>query len=348
MGAKAVLGLVKDAFKDFGEDKAERLGAALAYYTIFSLGPLLVVLIAISGLVFGQAAAEGQVVDRIQGFLGADGAKTIQDMIKSASAPTAGIIATVIGSITLLLGALGILNQLKGALNTIWEVEPKKGGSFLGNLKDTLLSFLMVGAAGFLLLLSLIANSVLANMSGYLSDKLPFGPLFWQLVNYAITLLVVTPVFAAIFKFLPDVKVKWKDVWFGAFVTAFLFMVGQVGIGLYMSIAKVGTAFGAASSLVVILVWIYFSAQILFFGAELTQVYSAKYGSRRVPEEGAHFTSASSRAEQGLSPNLARAWPPPMQGGKFHPGSSESTLFFFRLFRSVPDRNNLNLIPFWS
>ncbi|HKP53197.1 MAG TPA: YihY/virulence factor BrkB family protein [Chloroflexia bacterium] len=302
MGAKAVLGLVKDAFSDFGEDKAERLGAALAYYTIFSLGPLLVVLIAISGLVFGEAAAEGQVVDRIQGFLGADGAKTVQDMIKSASAPTAGIIATVLGSITLLLGALGILAQLKGALNTIWEVEPKKGGSFLGNLKDTLLSFLMVGAAGLLLLLSLIANSVLANMSGYLSDKLPLGPLFWQLVNYAITLLVVTPVFAAIFKFLPDVKVRWKDVWFGAFVTAFLFMVGQVAIGIYMGLTKVGTAFGAASSLVVILVWIYFSAQILFFGAELTQVYSAKYGSRRVPEEGAHFTSASSRAEQDLKP----------------------------------------------
>ena len=301
MGAKGAFGLVRAAFDDFGKDKAERLGAALAYYTIFSLGPLLVVLIAIAGLVFGQAAAEGQVVDRVQGFLGADGAETVQDMIKSASAPTAGIIATVIGSITLVLGALGILNQLKGALNTIWEVEPKKGGSFLGNLKDTVLSFLMVGGAGFLLLLSLIANSVLANMSEFLSDKLPLGPLFWQLVNYAITLVVVAPVFAAIFKFLPDVKVAWKDVWFGAFVTALLFMVGQVAIGIYMSFTQVGSAFGAASSLVVILVWIYFSAQILFFGAELTQVYAARYGSRRQAGQVSRANDAS-RAEQGLKP----------------------------------------------
>lgn len=302
MGPKAIFGLVRDAFNDFGEDKAERLGAALAYYTIFSIGPLLVLLIAISGLVFGQAAAEGQVADKVQGFLGADGARTIQEMIKSASAPTAGIIATLFGAITLLLGALGILTQLKGALNTIWEVEPKKGGSFLGNLKGTVLSFLMVGAAGLLLLLSLIASSVLANMSEYLSDKLPLGPLFWQLVNYATTLLVVTPVFAAIFKFLPDVKVGWKDVWIGAFVTALLFMVGQIGIGIYMGFAKVGSAFGAASSLVVILVWIYFSAQILFFGAEITQVYASKYGSRRVPEEGADLAGAASRLQQGLKP----------------------------------------------
>jgi membrane protein len=302
MGPKAIFGLVRDAFKDFGEDKAERLGAALAYYTIFSIGPLLVLLIAISGLVFGQAAAEGQVADKVQGFLGADGAKTIQEMIKSASAPTAGIVATLIGSLTLMLGALGILNQLKGALNTIWEVEPKKGGSFLGNLKGTVLSFLMVGAAGLLLLLSLVASAVLANMSGYLSDKLPLGPLFWQIVNYATTLLVVTPVFAAIFVFLPDVKVGWKDVWIGAFITALLFMVGQVAIGIYMSFAKVGSAFGAASSLVVILVWIYFSAQILFFGAEITQVYASRYGSRRVLEEDAPLEIRESRRQQGLKP----------------------------------------------
>jgi membrane protein len=302
MGPKAIFGLVRDAFKDFGEDKAERLGAALAYYTIFSIGPLLVLLIAISGLVFGQAAAEGQVADKVQGFLGADGAKTIQEMIKSASAPTAGIVATLLGSITLMLGALGILKQLKGALNTIWEVEPKKGGSFRGNLKGTVLSFLMVGAAGLLLLLSLVASTVLANMSGYLSDKLPLGPLFWQIVNYATTLLVVTPVFAAIFVFLPDVKVGWKDVWIGAFVTALLFMMGQVAIGIYMSFAKVGSAFGAASSLVVILVWIYFSAQILFFGAEITQVYASRYGSRRVSEEGVNIDSGESRRQQGLKP----------------------------------------------
>lgn len=300
MKPKAIFGLIKDAYTDFGEDKAERLGAALAYYTIFSIGPLLVLLIAIAGFVFGQAAAEGQVVDRVQGFLGKEGAETVQGMITSASTPTAGIIATVFGTITLLLGALGILSQLKNALNTIWEVEPKKGGSLISNIKDTVVSFLMVGGAAFLLLLSLIANSVLANMSGYLSDKLPLGPIFWQLVNYAITLLVVTPVFAAIFKFLPDVKIEWKDVWIGAFATALLFMIGQVAIGFYMGIAKVGSAFGAASSLVVILVWIYYSAQILFFGAELTQVYAAKYGSRKDAQ--ATGEAARTRAEQGLKP----------------------------------------------
>ncbi len=296
----SIFGLLKDAFKDFGEDKAERLGAALAYYTIFSIGPLLVILIAVAGLVFGDAAAQGQVVDKVQGVLGADGAKTIQDMIKNASAPAAGIIATIFGSITLVFGAMGILTQLKGALNTIWEVEPAKPANFLVGIKDKLLSFLMVGFAALLLLLSMIANSVLANMSGYLSDKLPLGPIFWQIINYAISLLVVVPVFAAIFKFLPDAKIGWKDVWIGAFFTSFLFMVGQVLIGIYMSFAKVGSAFGAASSLVIILVWIYYSAQIIFFGAELTQVYAARFGSHK--DKAASSAGAEARSKQGLKP----------------------------------------------
>lgn len=307
MGPKGMLSLFGEAFRDWGEDKAERLGAALAYYTIFSIGPLLVVVIALAGLIFGDAAAQGQVAEKLQGFLGAEGATTIQGMIKSASAPTAGILATIFGLITLLLGAAGILLQLKGALNTIWEVEPKKGQNFLAGLLGAVSSFLMVLLAGLLLVLSLIANSILAAASEFLSDKLPLGPWFWQIVNYGISLVVLTPVFAAIFKFLPDAKIAWKDVWFGAFITSILFMIGQVAIGFYMGFAKVGSAFGAASSLVVILVWIYYSAQILFFGAELTQVYASRRGSK---------SPAASRARRGAA------------GGQLRPAHAKASPWF--------------------
>ena len=311
MGPKGMLSLFGEAFRDWGEDKAERLGAALAYYTIFSIGPLLVVVIAMAGLIFGDAAAQGQVAEQLEGFLGADGAATIQEMIKSASAPTAGIIATGIGVVTLLLGAAGILLQLKGALNTVWEVPPKKAANFLAGLLGWFSSFLMVLLAGLLLALSLIANSTLSAANEFLSDKLPLGPWFWQAVNYVTTLLVLTPVFAAIFKFLPDTKVAWKDVWFGAFITSILFMVGQVAIAVYLSFAKLGTTFGAASSLVVILVWIYYSAQILFFGAELTQVYAARFGSKRGAKEGEGVRrgEGGGRVSGRLAPAHAKASP---------------------------------------
>jgi membrane protein len=273
--------LLKEAFSDWMEDRAPMLGAALAYYTIFSLGPLLVVVISIAGFVLGDAAASGQIFTSIRDVLGDDGARTVEGMIASASEPGAGITATVIGIVTLILGAIGIFGQLKTALNIVWEVPQKKGGGIFGFVRQNLLSFGMVLACAFLLLVSLVVNAVLSTLGRFISNTLPGGPLLWQGVNYVVGLGIITLLFALIFKFLPDVSIPWKDVWLGAFVTAILFVLGQIGLGIYLSLANVGSAFGAAGSLVVILVWIYYSAQLVFLGAEITQVYSQSHGSRR-------------------------------------------------------------------
>lgn len=300
MGVKDIFGLLKDAFKDWGEDKATRLGAALAYYTIFSIGPLLVVAIAVAGFVFGEEAASGQIVGTIGGVVGESGATMIQEMVKSASKPGAGIIATVIGLATLLLGASGLFGQLKDALNTIWEVQPKPGLGFIGALKKNFLSFGMVVGTGFLLMVSLVLSAALAAVGDLLEGTLPGGPLLWQVLNYIISFGVVTLLFAIIFKVLPDVKIPWKNVWIGAAVTSLLFVIGQIVLGFYFGISDPGSAFGAAGSLVLILVWIYYSALILFFGAEITQVYAAKHGSPVEPSEDAEWITEEARAQQGM------------------------------------------------
>ena len=297
MKLKELPTLLKAAFSDWTEDRAPMLGAALAYYTIFSMGPLLVVVISIAGFVLGDAAASGQISSSIRDVLGEEGARTVEGMIASASAPGAGIIATVIGIVTLLLGAMGIFGQLKTALNIIWEAPVKKGGGILGVLRQNLLSFGMVIACGFLLLASLVVNAVLASLGKFINDVLPGGPLLWQIVNYVIGLGVITLLFALIFKFLPDVSIAWSDVWLGAFITALLFMLGQIVLGIYFSIANVGSAFGAAGSLVIILVWIYYSAQLAFLGAEITQVYANTHGSHSAEATGdKKERSASARA----------------------------------------------------
>ena len=300
MGASGLLGLLKEAFKDWGEDKASRLGAALAYYTIFSIGPLLVVVIAIAGFVFGDEAASGQIVGTIGGVVGENGASMIQEMVKSANKPGAGTIASIIGFATLLLGAAGLFGQLKDALNTIWEVQPRPGLGIIGALKKNVLSFGMVVGTGFLLLASLVVNAALAALGDFLVDKLPGGPLVWQIVNYLISLGVVTLLFALIFKVLPDVNIPWGIVWVGAAVTAFLFVVGQVALGFYFGISDPGSAFGAAGSLVIILVWIYYSAQILFFGAEITQANARLRGAPVTPSKDAVWLNAEARTQQGL------------------------------------------------
>jgi len=304
MGTKGLFGLLKDSFKEWGEDKASRLGAALAYYTIFSIGPLLVVVIAIAGFVFGEEAASGQIVDTIGGVVGESGATMIQEMVKSANKPGAGTIAGVIGLLTLLLGAAGLFGQLKDALNTIWGVQPKPGLGIMGMLRKNVLSFGMVVGTGFLLLASLVVNAALAALADFLVDKLPGGPLLWQIVNYAISLGVVTLLFALIFKVLPDVNIPWGIVWVGAAVTAFLFVVGQVALGFYFGISDPGSAFGAAGSLVIILVWIYYSAQILFFGAEITQVNSRLRGEPITPSKDAEWITGEARAQQGMRSDI--------------------------------------------
>jgi membrane protein len=282
---KRYFNLFREAFAEFSADKAPRLGAALAYYTIFSLAPLLLISISIAGMVFGREAAQGEIFGQLRGVLGTQTAAAVQEMVKNAAKPKSGTIATVIGIATLLFGAAGVFGQLKDALNTIWNVEPKKEGGFMKMVKDRFLSFAMVLGIGFLLLVSLVLDSGVAAAGHFLGNRLPGGEAIWQAIQLVISLGVVTVLFAMIFRFLPDTHPTWRDVWFGAIFTAVLFVVGKFAIGLYLGKSAVGSSYGAAGSLVVLLLWVYYSAQILFFGAEFTQVYARTHGSMAEAKE---------------------------------------------------------------
>jgi membrane protein len=274
--------MLKEAFADWKDDDAPRLGAALSYYTTFSLAPLLLIAVAIAGLAFGREAAQGRIVDEIGGVLGKSGGEAIQAMVASAAKPKEGILATVLGVMALLFGASGAFNELREAMNTVWEVPKKAGGGIKAIIKDRILSFAMVLFIGFLLLVSLVVSAGLSAMGdmmgGFLTEKMHI----LQIVNMVVSLAVVTVLFAMIFKFVPDATpvVGWKDVWVGAFMTSIFFTLGKVALGVYIGRGTVGSAYGAAGSLLVILVWVYYAAQILFFGAELTQVYASRHGSR--------------------------------------------------------------------
>lgn len=293
--------VLKQAGLEWVEDNAARLGAALAFYSILSLAPLVVIAIAIAGMVFGEEAARGQLMTQIQGMVGSEGAEAIQSMIANADKPKAGILATILGVVMLLFGAGGVFGQLQDAMNTIWEVEPKQGGGVWGFIKNRFLSFAMVLGTGFLLLVSLVISAAIAGVGSYLGHLLPGLEPVGHVANFLASLLVVTLLFALIFKVLPDAKVAWRDVWIGAALTALLFTVGKFLIGLYLGKSGIGSTYGAAGSLVVLVVWIYYSAQILFFGAELTQVYAKRYGAQIVPKEGAVAVAEEARAQQGMT-----------------------------------------------
>jgi membrane protein len=296
--------LLKDTFREWREDGANRLAAALAYYTTFSLAPLLVLIIAIAGLVGGHEAAQSQVMAQVKDLLGVEGREFVQGMIQSASRPSTGVTATIIGAVTLLFGALGVFGELQNSLNTIWEVKPKPARGFLDGIKrfvvKRLLSFTMVLGIGFLLLASLVISAALSALGEYMGTRWPFADFWLELINFLISFIVITFLFAMIFKFLPEIKIAWRDVWLGAAVTSVLFSLGKFLIGFYLGRSEVGNTFGAAGSLAILLIWIYYSAQILFFGAEFTQVYANKYGSKIVPDPGMVKITEQERAEKGI------------------------------------------------
>jgi membrane protein len=272
----AAWNLLKTSASEWVADEAPRLGAALAYYTMLSIAPLLVVVVAVAGLVYGEAAARGELAQQLEGLVGPQGAEVLQTMLANASHPAGGLIATAIGLVVLLLGASGVFIELQGSLNRIWGVQSKTAGGVWGFIRTRLLSFLMVLAIGFLLLASLALSAALSAVSRYFAEE-GGSPILWQVVNQAVSFAVITLLFALIFKLLPDAEIAWKDVWVGAALTAVLFTVGKYLIGLYLGNSSVGSAYGAAGSLAVFLVWVYYSAQILFFGAEFTQVYANHY-----------------------------------------------------------------------
>ncbi|WP_197985415.1 YihY/virulence factor BrkB family protein [Leptolyngbya sp. Cla-17] len=278
--------LIKGTIAEWKEDNVPVLAAALAYYTVFSLAPLLLIAIAIAGAVFGEEAARGELVRQIQGLVGKDGAEAIQAMIQNADKPgSGGAIATIIGVVLLMFGASGVFGQLQAALNTIWEVKPKPGQGIRGFLVSRFLSFAMVLVIGFLLLVSLLLSTVLATVSYFFNNLMPGIPILGQVINFAISFGVITVLFASIYKFLPDVEIPWKNLWVGAAVTAILFNIGKLAIGLYLGNSSVGSAYGAAGSLVVLLIWVFYSAQILLIGAEFTQVYSKYRGTPLRPSK---------------------------------------------------------------
>jgi membrane protein len=304
--------LVKLSYQGWKEDKASRLAAALAYYTIFSLGPLLIIVIAVTGFFWQKEAVQSAVMSQVQGLVGAQGADFVSSLLTSASSPARGIFATIVGIVTLIIGALGAFNELHNALNTIWEVKEEETKGFVESVKkiifSRLLSFSMVLGIGFLLLVSLVISAGLSAAQETLGNAIPVSEIVMQIVNLVISVAVITVLFALIFKFLPDAEIAWQDVWLGAFVTALLFSLGKFLIGLYLGNSAVASSFGAAGSLVLLLVWIYYSAQILFFGAEFTQVYANKFGSKIVPEGQAPQPREQPR--EGFQPGRSPQRPP--------------------------------------
>jgi membrane protein len=275
---KVATSLLKQTFSEWTADKAPRLGAALAYYTVFSIAPLIVIAILIVGLVFDNAQA--QVVAQVKGLVGDQGAAAIESMIKAANKPVQSGIATFLAFGTLLFGAAGVFIQLKDAMNTIWNVGPPKSKGMIAFFRKYFLSFGMVLGIGFLLLVSLLLEAGLAMMGEYLQHRIPGLAVAMQTLGFVVSFAAVSVLFAMIFKFLPDTTIAWRDVWIGAVATAGLFVVGKLGLGVYLAKAGVASAYGAAGSLVLVLLWVYYSAQILFFGAEFTQVYSKQHGTR--------------------------------------------------------------------
>ena len=302
--------LFKLAYKGWKEDYASRLSAALAYYTIFSLAPLLLIVIAITGLIWEAEVVRTQILSQIQQLIGPEGSDFVGNLITSTGSPAEDIIALIIGIVILIFGALGVFNELHNSLNIILNVKVEKPEGFLQSIKkviiDRLLSFAMILVIGFLLLVSLVVTAGLSATQETIGNAFPFSEFILQIVNLSISIGVITVLFALMFKFLPDAKIAWRDVWLGAFVTAILFSIGKTAIGIYLGNSAVTSTFGAAGSLVLLLIWIYYSAQILFFGAEFTQVYANKYGSKILPEGDEKTTQPGVKDTKGL--RVRPAW----------------------------------------
>lgn len=297
---RSILEMGKETVQEWMSDNAMRLSAALAYYSIFSAAPLLLIVIGIVGWAYGPEAAEGKVAGQISSVVGVQAAESLQSL--AASAKDTGKGATFVGLITLLIGASTVFAQLKDALNTIWEVKQKPGGGIVGFIRQRLFTFGMVLAIGFLLLVSLVVATVVTAFGSLLEQKLGMPSFVTQLLGFLLPLLVETLLFALMFKFLPDAKIPWSSVWVGAAFTAVLFEIGKFGLTLYLSTTGAASSFGAAGSAVLLLLWVYYSSLILFFGAEFTEVYARRKGHEILPGKYGECVRTCEREEQGMSP----------------------------------------------
>lgn len=281
MDLRRLFQLFKRAASEWMDDNAPSRAASLSYYTVFSIAPVLIIAVAVAGLVFGREAASGQLAGQLHRLLGSGSASAVEEMMASASRVGSGIVASAVGVVLLALGACGAFVELQGTLNAIWGVEKKKTGGAFGFIKARLLSFAMIAVIAFLLLVSLVVSAGLAAVGHFAAGSLPGGEALFHVLNFIVSFGVITFLFAAIFKILPDAKIAWRDVWLGAGVTSLLFAIGKLLIGLYLGKSSTASSYGAAGSFAALLIWVYYSAMIVFLGAEFTQVYARARGTLR-------------------------------------------------------------------
>jgi membrane protein len=278
MSVKQAISLAKQTYSKWSEHEAPRLGASVAFYSVLSFAPLLVLLTAVIALVFGQQSAQGALINEARQLIGDRGAETAESLLKNAQKPSSGIFASVVAFATLLFGASGVFTELQDALNVIWESTAQTAAGFMGMIRQRLFSFGMVLSIGFLLLVSLLLSTGLTYIGHSFGELVPMPPFILQVINFVVSFAVITVLFGLMFKYVPTAKVSWRDVGIGAVGTALLFTIGKQLLGLYLGKASVGSTYGAAGSLVAVIVWIYYSAQIFFFGAEFTHAYAQAYG----------------------------------------------------------------------
>jgi membrane protein len=275
--------LFKGAVAEWSQDNATRLAAALAYYALFSIAPLLLIAISVAGFVFGRDAAEGEIFRQLHDLIGPQGAAAVQEMVRNANRQQTGIVASLIGVVLILFGASGVMGELKSALNTIWDIPPRAHATLWSMIKERFFSLTMVLGVGFLLMVSLIVSAAISALGRYFERYMSGSEVLLQTLNFIGSLAVITLLFMLIFRYVPDTRIAWRYALPGAAATALLFTVGKFLIGLYLGKGSFASTYGAAGSLVIFLAWVYYSAQILFFGAELTQVYANEYGARILP-----------------------------------------------------------------
>lgn len=277
---------MKETFRGFSDHKVLKLSGALAYYTVFSMGPLLIIIISLCGLFLEKEAVEGTIYNTLKDFVGSDTASQLQDVIKNAAVGHKSAAAVVIGGIVLVIGATTVFSEIQDSINIIWGLKPKPKRGWLKFLRNRFLSFSVIVSLGFLLLVSLAITALVEMLSNRLQHSFPeMTVALFYIINLVLTLAISTIIFATIFKVLPDARIKWRDVFSGAFVTSILFMLGKFAISFYISKAHVGSIYGGAGSLVVLLVWVYYSAVILYIGAEYTKAFAVKYGSQILPND---------------------------------------------------------------
>ncbi len=286
----------REIIDEYGNDKVPKLAAALSYYTVFSLAPMLVICIALAGFIFGQDAAQGRIATELSDLFGREAATMIQAAIQKTAQTQGGMLATILSIVVLAISAVAAFIELQDSLDIIWKVRAKPGQALWGFVRNRLISFALIVALGFLLLVSLVVSAALNALQDYLSARLPIAPMLLDLLNNVITLGVIFVLFSMIYKILPDVQLSWKDVRMGSLVTTVLFIAGKYLIGLYLGRGSVGSTYGAAGSLAIIFVWVYYSAQILFLGAEFTYVYACRYGSGIKPSP--HAVKAIVKVEE--------------------------------------------------